>query len=144
MNKNEPNSIQSQKPISYVSHLDIGGAGGQPSAKTTRVSAPKVALYKSWTACMDEGWAHWLFEQFEIHPSFEEKKPTAIVKYPDGDLLMSGYLMGEKYLKNMVAVAEVPLGEGKVILLGFGVQNRAQPNATFKLFFNSLYYASMK
>lgn len=57
---------------------------------------------------------------------------------------MSGYLMGEEYLKNMVAVAEVPLGEEKVILLGFGVQNRAQPNATFKLFFNSLYYASMK
>ncbi len=136
--------MQSQKPISYVSHLDIGGAGGQSSAKTTRVSAPKVALYKSWTACMDQGWTHWLFEQFEIHPSFEEKNPTAIVKYPDGDLLVSGYLMGEKYLKNMVAVAEVPLDEGKVILLGFGVQNRAQPHATFKLFFNSLYYASMK
>ncbi len=37
---------------------------------------------------------------------------------------------------------EVPLGEGRVILLGFGVQNRAQPHATFRLLFNSIYYGS--
>ncbi len=156
--------MQSQKPISYVSHLDISGAGAQPSVKTARVSAPKVAFYKSWTASMDEGWTRWLFEQFEIpfiniHDAevkagdlaerfnvivIPSMSADAISKYPDGDLLMSGYLMGEKYLHNRVAVVEVPLGEGKVILLGFVVQNRAQPHTTFKLLFNSLYPASMK
>ena len=32
------------------------------------------------------------------------------------------------------------MGKGKLVLLGFAVQNRAQPHATFKLLFNSLYY----
>jgi 2-keto-4-pentenoate hydratase len=57
---------------------------------------------------------------------------------------MSGYLMGEKYLQNKAAAVDVPLGKGKVILLGFAVQNRAQPHGTFKLLFNSLYYGAAK
>ncbi len=267
--------------------LIIGGTGNRVAAKTYTLKAPRVALYKSWTASMDEGWTRWLFEQFEfpftnIHdaevragelgkrfdvlvipsmstnaivdgnrqgtippqyvggittagvnnikefveeggtlvllnsgclfaidkldipvsdalkdvrargrreaaedakppkfacpgsllrmefdsehpvafgmpeeapavftyspafnilPSFEGKEaPGVIARYPKGNLLMSGYLMGEQYLKNKVSAVEVPLGKGKVILLGFGVQSRAQPHGTFKLLFNSLYY----
>ena len=33
-----------------------------PSGRTL-ASAPRVALYKSWTASMDEGWTRWLFDQ---------------------------------------------------------------------------------
>ncbi|MDH5406589.1 MAG: hypothetical protein OEX80_08630, partial [Candidatus Aminicenantes bacterium] len=78
---------------------------------------------------------------FNILPSFEGKEaPAVIARYPKGSLLMSGYLMGEQYLQNKVSAVEVPLGKGKVILLGFGVQSRAQPHGTFKLLFNSLYY----
>jgi len=78
---------------------------------------------------------------FSILSSFKgDKAPVVIAKYPRGSLLMSGYLIGEKYLQNKASAVEVPLGKGKVILLGFGVQNRAQPHGTFKLLFNSLYY----
>ncbi len=80
---------------------------------------------------------------FDILPGFEGKGPAAIAKYPAADLLASGYLTGENYLVNKVAAADVPLGKGRVILLGFGVQNRAQPHATFKLLFNSLYYGAV-
>jgi hypothetical protein len=55
---------------------------------------------------------------------------------------MSGYLKGEKYIQNAVAAADVSLGKGRVILLGFGVQQRGQSNGTFKLLFNSLYYGA--
>lgn len=55
---------------------------------------------------------------------------------------MSGYLRGENYLQNKASTVEVPLDKGRVILLGFGVQSRAQPHGTFKLLFNSLYYGS--
>jgi hypothetical protein len=79
---------------------------------------------------------------FSIIPSFEEKKATVIAKYPEKDLLLSGYLRGEEYLRNKVSAAEVSLGKGKVILLGFGVQQRAQPRGTFKLLFNSIYYGT--
>jgi hypothetical protein len=77
---------------------------------------------------------------FSLIPSFEENKPRVISKYPEDDLLMSGYLKGEEHLANRAAAVEVPLSNGKVILLGFGVQSRGQPHATFKMLFNSLYY----
>jgi len=82
---------------------------------------------------------------FSILSSFEgDKAPEVIAKYPGGSLLMSGYILGEKYIQNKVSAVEVPLGKGKVILLGFGVQSRAQPHGTFKLLFNSLYYGAAR
>ena len=267
--------------------LDIAATGGRVSAGTSNLKAPRVALYKSWTASMDEGWTRWLFEQYEfpfasVHDSeikagnlnkhfdvlvipalsteaivngheqgtvppqyvggitgvgvksikkfvedggtlvtlnggcqfpidklglpvrevlkdvrapgrreaqgrsgppqfacpgsllrmeFNSKHPVAygmpeeapalftrspafnvsasfknapvtIAKYPGENLLLSGYLMGEKFLLNKISAVEVSLGKGKVILLGFGVQSRAQPHGTFKLLFNSLYYGA--
>lgn len=287
-------SASQMKSLADELHLEIGGAAKQVSA-TFKVKVPRIALYKPWTASMDEGWTRWLLEQFEFpfknvhdadikagglrarfdvlvlpsmsgqgilkghkqgtmppqyvggigeagvrnikqfieeggvlvtlnasglfaieqfrlpvrdalkgirpsrrrygddeeaeklkppkfscsgsilrmefdtkHPvaygmpkkapgvflrspaftTFEafgsEKAPVVIAKYPNEPLLMSGYLKGEEFLQNKAAVVEVPLGKGKVILLGFGVQNRAQPHGTFKLLFNSLYTFSKK
>ena len=80
---------------------------------------------------------------FSLLSSFkEEKEPVVIAKYPKKNLLLSGYLKGQNYLQNKVSVLEFPLRKGKVILLGFAVQSRAQPHGTFKLLFNSLYYGS--
>jgi hypothetical protein len=73
-----------------------------------------------------------------------ERKPKVAAKYSDEELLMSGFLEGEKYLQGEGAVVEVPLGRGKVVLLGFGVQHRGQPHGTFKLLFNSLYYGASR
>jgi hypothetical protein len=81
---------------------------------------------------------------FRIHSAFEGTSAVAIAKYPKDQLLMSGYLKGEKYLTNKASAVEAPLGEGRVILLGFGIQHRAQPHQTFKLLFNSLYYGSIQ
>jgi trimethylamine--corrinoid protein Co-methyltransferase len=39
---------------------------------------------------------------------------------------------------------EVPLGQGRIILLGLRVQYRGQTVATFKLLFNSLFYGAAK
>jgi len=80
---------------------------------------------------------------FRFNPSFGDKGPVAVAKYPAEEILMSGYLKGEKHLKSAVAAADVPLGKGRVILLGFGVEQRGQPHGTFKLLFNALYYGMM-
>ena len=79
---------------------------------------------------------------FQLYPGGGEggKGGEVIASYPDDSLLISGYLKGEKYLKNRVAAAAFPMDKGKVVLLGFGVQNRAQPYGTFKLLFNAIWY----
>jgi hypothetical protein len=37
-----------------------------PKGSTRRLSKPRLALYQSFTASMDEGWTRWLLEQYEF------------------------------------------------------------------------------
>jgi len=83
------------------------------------------------------------FSRF-VKAIFEEQTYQDLTKYPEANILMSGYLRGGKYLQNKTAAVDVPLGKGRVILLGFVAQNRAQPHGTFKLLFNSLYYGAVQ
>jgi hypothetical protein len=78
---------------------------------------------------------------FEILPTFGEKENiTSAAKFPGENLLMSGWIFGEKKIRNKSTILDVPLKKGKVILLGFPVQFRGQPYGTFKLLFNAVLY----
>ncbi|MCP4901702.1 MAG: hypothetical protein GY906_32460 [bacterium] len=79
---------------------------------------------------------------FNLSPSFSEGDTRVISRYPGGELLISGYLKGGEHLNGRAAAIDVSLGQGRVILLGFGVKQRAQPHGTFKLLFNSLFYGA--
>ena len=74
---------------------------------------------------------------------FETDDPTvvSIARYAAKaeDVLMSGWLLGAEHLAGRHAVLHVPLGQGSVLLFAFRPQFRAQPHATFKLWFNGLY-----
>lgn len=61
-----------------------------------------------------------------------------VATYPKSDILMSGWLMGEKVINDKAAVVRAKVGEGQVVLLGFRVQHRGQTHQTYKLLFNSL------
>ncbi len=74
----------------------------------------------------------------EPSPSFSTMEASIVVRYPNSDILQSGWLQGESYLYNKVGVAEVKLGKGRMVLMPLKVQQRAQPYATFKLLFNAI------
>jgi hypothetical protein len=61
-----------------------------------------------------------------------------IARYAEQNVLRSGWLLGEARIAGRVALAEVPLGRGRVILFGFRPQHRGQTWGTFPLIFNSL------
>jgi hypothetical protein len=64
-----------------------------------------------------------------------------IARYGERDLLLSGWLEGEDMMAGRPAILEAPVGAGRVVLLGFPVQHRAQSHATFRLLFNALFTA---
>ncbi len=81
---------------------------------------------------------------FQTLPVFkEQEQPLVVGRYPEENIILSGWMLGEKYLQNRAAVVEVPFGKGKIILLGFRVQHRGQTVGTFKLLFNSLFYGAI-
>jgi len=80
---------------------------------------------------------------FEPAPAIGDAVVRTIARYPGTNLLESGWIGGEEFLRDRIAAAEVSMGRGRVILLGFAVQNRAQPHGTFKLLFNSIHLAGM-
>ncbi len=61
-----------------------------------------------------------------------------IARYGDKDLLLSGWIEGEQVIAGRTAVAQAGVGAGRVVLLGFSVQHRAQSYATFRLLFNAI------
>ena len=67
---------------------------------------------------------------------------AALAKYqPTGSPLLSGYLLGERYLNDYAAALDVKQGDGHVILIGFRPQWRGQPVGTFRVVFNAALYS---
>ena len=81
---------------------------------------------------------------FRLEPTAALKRTSAVAWFSGTALLDSGWAWGQQYLDGGTAAAEASVGQGKVVLLGPEVAFRAQPHATFKLLFNSLYYGSAK
>ncbi len=80
----------------------------------------------------------WSSPAFAITPNQHNEAYETVVRYKDGDLLRSGWLIGEEKLTGMAAMISVRFGNGRVILIGFRTQHRCQTHGTFKLLFNAL------
>ncbi len=76
----------------------------------------------------------------EIPDVPEEDLPKIVATFPDEPLLLSGWMLGDEKLRKKAAVLDAKLGEGKIVLFGFNVHNRAQSWSTFKMLFNAMYY----
>jgi hypothetical protein len=75
-------------------------------------------------------------------PTFDVTGPGAISapgRYPAAKLLKSGWLDGEKYIAGKPALLDVAYGKGRLALIAFGPQTRAETHGTFKILFNAMY-----
>jgi hypothetical protein len=78
-------------------------------------------------------------------PVFETQEGftgTVLARYQEsGSPLLSGYLIGEKYLQGKAAALDVQLDAGHVVLLGFRPEWRGQPFGTFRVLFNAALFS---
>jgi glutamine amidotransferase-like uncharacterized protein len=81
---------------------------------------------------------------FEPAPGFSYTNLKVIARYPGDEVLQSGWMRGQEYLRNRIAAAEIGYRKGRVVLIGFRPQFRAQPHNTFKLLFNAIHYSAVE
>lgn len=79
---------------------------------------------------------------FERSPAFVADEGALIGRYPRSNPLVSGWVLGQHHLQGKASLVEIPLGLGRVILIGFKVNFRAQARGTYRLLFNSILYSS--
>jgi hypothetical protein len=69
-------------------------------------------------------------------------KGTVLARYQEsGSPLLSGYLIGESFLRGRAAALDVELDAGHVVLLGFRPEWRGQPFGAFRVLFNAALYS---
>jgi hypothetical protein len=65
--------------------------------------------------------------------------PTRVIaRYAKQNVLRSGWLLGEDKIKDRVALAEVTMGRGRVVLFAFRPQHRGQTWGTFPFIWNAI------
>jgi hypothetical protein len=79
---------------------------------------------------------------FDGSPTFEVRQGLSVVQYAEREALLSGWARGESLLAGKSGLTEIKRGRGRLILIGFRTQFRAQTRSTYKFLFNALYYAA--
>jgi hypothetical protein len=77
-------------------------------------------------------------QAWEVVPTARNERVETIIRFPERDLLQSGWLIGEGVIAKKAAMVSVEVGRGRVVMVGFRPQHRAQTHGTFKLVFNVL------
>jgi hypothetical protein len=78
-------------------------------------------------------------QAYRLRPGFGIDTKV-VSRYPRENILQSGWLLGEEYLKDQANVVSFRLGKGYVVTYGSQVDFRAQPRATFRLVFNAMFH----
>ena len=86
--------------------LDVVGLPSEPMVEKAYLTLPKVGLYKSWVANMDEGWTRWLLKQFSfpvdtlhdqsVQSADLNKYDAIILPSQNADAIMNGHAKGTR------------------------------------------------
>ncbi|MGW5364219.1 M14 family metallopeptidase [Actinopolymorpha pittospori] len=75
-------------------------------------------------------------QAYRLKPGAES---SVVSRYPGSDVLASGWLLGEDYIKGQANVISHQVGDGYVVTYGSQVDFRTWTRGTFKLIFNAMY-----
>ena len=78
-------------------------------------------------------------QAYRLRPGFGIETQV-VSRYPTQDVLQSGWLLGEEYLKDQANILSFRIGKGFVVAYGSQVDFRTQPRATFTLIFNAIFH----
>ena len=83
---------------------------------------------------------------FETAMPGAEMQRWVLASYPTAgaDVLLSGWVSGPELIARRGAAVATTYGKGKIVLLGFRAQHRAQTPATFPFLFNALYWSTAR
>jgi len=81
---------------------------------------------------------------FRLAADAAAKGQTPVAWFAGKDTLDSGWALGQQMLDGATAVVEARAGEGKIFILGPEVTFRGEPDGTYKLLFNGLFYGAAK
>ena len=85
---------------------------------------------------------HFVFDNspvFQLLPEAARIGIQPVAWFGDRRVLRSGWAWGEHYLAGQIAVAEAPVGRGRLVLFGPEIAFRAQPHGTFPFLFNGIF-----
>lgn len=90
---------------------------------------------------MPEAWPVFFDDDqaYRLRPGFGVE-PQVVSRYPRQDILASGWLLGDEYLKDQANIVAFRIGKGNVVTYGSQIDFRAQPRATYKLIFNAIFH----
>jgi hypothetical protein len=77
-------------------------------------------------------------QAYRIRPGFGTGVHV-VSRYPRENILRSGWLLGEEYLRDQANVVSFRVGRGTAVTLGSQIDYRTQPRATLKLLFNAMF-----
>jgi hypothetical protein len=79
---------------------------------------------------------------FNLVEGFASQKVSVVARYPNNDVVASGWLKGEDLMAGRAAVVSIDMNPGRIVLFGLRPQHRAQTHATFPMLFNALYVST--
>jgi hypothetical protein len=79
------------------------------------------------------------FEITDTPKAVFDAPPTRVIaRYAKENVLRSGWLLGEDKIRDRVALAEVTMGKGRIVLFAFRPQHRGQTWGTFPFIWNAI------
>jgi hypothetical protein len=79
---------------------------------------------------------------FNLVEGFASQKVSVVARYPNNEVVASGWLKGEDLMVGRAAVVSIDMNPGRIVLFGLRPQHRAQTHATFPMLFNALYLST--